>query len=174
MYGLIPAKVTGGEGYLTFLTSMFLHGGLLHLGGNMLYLYIFGDNIEDMCGHVSYLTFYVLCGIFASILQILSALNSNTPAVGASGAISGVLGAYVLLFPKAKILTAIYFGFLIRILYLPAYVLIGLWFLYQFILALIGLETGVAYWAHIGGFAAGLVLAKTCARRKHYHPLHES
>jgi membrane associated rhomboid family serine protease len=171
-FGFVPAKVVDEGAYYMFLTSMFLHGGILHLGGNMLYLYIFGDNIEDLCGHLSYLIFYLVCGFFASLAYMLFAWGSETPAVGASGAISGILGAYVSIFPNVKIKTAIGFGWLIRIVHVPAYVLIGLWFIYQLVLGLLAAETGVAYWAHIGGFAAGVALAKVYARRKRYHPLY--
>lgn len=172
-YGLTPARIISGEAYYTFLTSMFLHGGIFHLGGNMLYLYIFGDNIEDICDHLPYLVFYLICGIIASLTHMLSAWGSNVPTVGASGAISGILGAYVLFFPKVKIRTAVTFGWLIRIVYVPAYALIGLWFVYQFALALLAVETGVAYWAHIGGFLAGIALARIYGRRKYYHPLYK-
>ncbi len=172
-YGFVPALVrNNSDHYYMFITSMFLHGGLIHLGGNMLYLYIFGDNLEDMCGHLSYLIFYLVCGISASLLFMASAWNSTMPAIGASGAISGVLAGYVILFPKVRVMTAIPIGFFIRVVHVPAFVMIGLWFVYQFLLAIIGAETGVAYWAHIGGFLAGLVFVKMFARRKHYHPLY--
>jgi len=172
-YGFVPALVrNNSDHYYMFITSMFLHGGLIHLGGNMLYLYIFGDNLEDMCGHLSYLIFYLVCGISASLLFMASAWNSTMPAIGASGAISGVLAGYVILFPKVRVMTAIPIGFFIRVVHVPAFVMIGLWFVYQFLLAIIGAETGVAYWAHIGGFLAGLVFVRMFARRKHYHPLY--
>ncbi|MEM2902440.1 MAG: rhomboid family intramembrane serine protease [Candidatus Bathyarchaeia archaeon] len=171
-YGLNPYKVVHGGAYYTFFTSMFLHGGLIHLAGNMLYLYIFGDNIEDMCGHGLYLLFYLTCGIIASATYLFTSWNLDLPAIGASGAISGILGGYVRRFPKARILTAIPYIFIIRVVWAPAYLIIGIWFLYQFILAFIAPETGVAYWAHIGGFIAGLILADAFTRRKHLHPLH--
>jgi len=154
------------------ITSMFLHGGLLHLFGNMLYLYIFGDNIEDMCGHLSFFVFYILSGILASLAFALTAWGSKVPAVGASGAISGVLGGYIVLFPKVRIRTAVTLGWFIRLINVPAYVMIGFWFAYQFLLALATVETGVAYWAHVGGFAAGAALVKVFARRKRYHPMY--
>jgi len=154
------------------ITSMFLHGGLLHLFGNMLYLYIFGDNIEDMCGHLPFFLFYTVSGITASLAFALTAWGSTVPAVGASGAISGVLGGYMILFPKVRIKTAVTLGWFIRLIYVPAYLMIGMWFAYQFLLALLAVETGVAYWAHIGGFAAGVVLVKVFARRKRYHPMY--
>jgi membrane associated rhomboid family serine protease len=170
--GFIPARVINDGTYYMFLTSMFLHGGLFHVLGNMLYLYIFGDNIEDMCGRGSYFVFYLLCGVIASLAYMLSAWNSDAPAVGASGAISGVLGAYILLFPRVRIRTVILLGFWILPVSVHAYVLIGLWFIYQLILSLLAVETGIAYWAHIGGFVAGVALIKLFARRKHLHPLH--
>jgi len=170
-YGLSPSRIMLGGAYYTFLTSMFLHGDLLHIGGNMLYLYIFGDNVEDMCGHASYLAFYLICGFFASVAYILTSWGSTVPAIGASGAISGVLGAYIILFPKARILTAVPLGFGIRLVRIPAYLAIGVWFIYQFLLAFIGTESGVAYWAHIGGFVVGLALAKAFAGRRHRHPM---
>jgi len=170
-FGFIPSRVINGGSYYTFLTSMFLHGGLLHLAGNMLYLYIFGDNIEDMCGRGAYLVFYAVCGVAASLTHMLMAWGSEIPAVGASGAISGILGAYMLLFPRVRIRTIVFLGFLIWPISIHAYVLMGFWFIYQFILAFLAFETGVAYWAHIGGFIAGVALIKLFARRRHLHPL---
>ena len=171
-YGFTPARIANGEGYYTLITSMFLHGGLLHLFGNMLYLYIFGDNAEDMCGHFSFFVFYVLSGTLASVVFALTSWGATAPAVGASGAISGVLGGYIVLFPKVRIQTAVTLGWFIRLIHVPAYVMIGMWFAYQFLLALFAVETGVAYWAHIGGFVAGVVLVKVFARRKRYHPMY--
>lgn len=171
-YGFTPARIANGEGYYTLITSMFLHGGILHLFGNMLYLYIFGDNVEDMCGHLSFFVFYMLSGVLASLVFALTSWGSTVPAVGASGAISGVLGGYMVLFPKVRIKTAVTLGWFIRLIYVPAYVMIGLWFGYQFLLALLAVETGTAYWAHIGGFAAGVALVKVFARRKRYHPMY--
>ncbi|MEM3737410.1 MAG: rhomboid family intramembrane serine protease [Candidatus Bathyarchaeia archaeon] len=171
-FGFVPLRVLIEGDYYTLLTSMFLHGGLLHLLGNMLYLYIFGDNVEDMCGSVVYLVFYLLCGVVASLMHMLTAWGSAIPTVGASGAISGILGAYVVLFPKVRIRTIIILGFIIRPILVPAYWLIGFWFIYQFLLALSAVETGIAYWAHVGGFVAGVVLIKPFARRKHLHPIH--
>lgn len=149
---------------LPLLTSMFLHGGWLHLGGNMLYLWVFGDNIEDKLGHGRYLVFYLLCGLAATVLHIVVAPMSEVPTVGASGAISGVLGAYVLLFPRARVVTLIPIFVFLQITELPALVVLGFWFVLQFFNGLIslGYETagmgGVAWWAHIGGFVSGLVL----------------
>ena len=159
-YGLTPARILNGNGLHTFITNMFLHGGWSHLLGNMLFLTIFGDNIEDCCGHIRYLAFYIASGVTASALWMLTAWNSPYPAVGASGAISGVLGAYFILYPNVRIRTLMGVGFFWRVIRVPAYVMIGLWFLYQLILASIPLNTGVAYWAHIGGFIAGMALSK--------------
>lgn len=149
--------------YLTLLTSMFMHGSIMHLLGNMLFLWIFGDNLEDVMGHFRYLGFYLLCGLLASLAHVIStvALHGNTmiPSLGASGAISGVLGGYVLLFPHRRV-TVILFRFLTQV---PAIVAIGLWFVFQVISGLAtfdGEGVGVAYGAHIGGFLAGLALVK--------------
>jgi membrane associated rhomboid family serine protease len=126
----------------------------------MLFLWIFGDNIEDCCGHLRYLLFYTATGITAGLIWTLTASNSPYPAVGASGAISGVLGAYFIFYPRAKIRTLIGAGLFFRIIRIPASAMIGLWFIYQIILASLPLNTGVAYWAHVGGFAAGLALSR--------------
>ena len=159
-YGLIPARVEAGIGYHTLVTNIFLHGGWMHLIGNMLFLYIFGDNIEDAYGHLGYLLFYLSSGVAASLFWMLTALGDRYPAVGASGAISGVLGAYFTLYPEARIRTLIRLGFFWQVVRVSAYIWIGLWFLYQLILALLPINTGVAYWAHIGGFIFGLLIAK--------------
>ncbi len=171
-YGLVPARITTGTGLHTFITSIFLHGGWSHLLGNMLFLIIFGDNIEDCCGHLRYLAFYLASGIAASALWTLTAWGANFPAVGASGAISGVLGAYFILYPNAKIRTLIGVGFFWRMIRVPAYMMIGLWFLYQLLLASLPLNTGVAYTAHIGGFLAGMALSRVIRpklRRRQVH-----
>jgi len=159
-YGLVPARILSGEGLHAIVTNMFLHGGWTHLLGNMLFLWIFGDNIEDCCGHLRYLAFYLACGVAASAFWMITAMGSPYPAVGASGAISGVLGAYFVLYPEARIRTLVGFGIFMRVIRVRAYTMIGLWFAYQFILALIPMNTGVAYWAHIGGFVAGIALAR--------------
>jgi membrane associated rhomboid family serine protease len=142
-----------------FFTSMFLHGGWLHLLGNMLYLYIFGDNVEDALGHVRYLLFYLGCGVVASLSHLALNLSSNIPTVGASGAIAGVLGAYFLLYPKARVVTLLIIFIFIKIVEIPAFLFLGLWFLFQFISGAVASASqgagGVAWWAHIGGFAAG-------------------
>lgn len=164
-YGMVPAFILNGERLYTLFTSMFMHGGIIHLFGNMLYLYIFGDNIEDTFGHWWYVGFYVISGLVASFAHILSvsgSLGVYAPAVGASGAISGVLGAYLVLFPKARILTLVIFYY-ITIVAIPAIFLLGFWFLFQLLEGALtlgyGVPSGVAYWAHIGGFLAGVVLA---------------
>jgi membrane associated rhomboid family serine protease len=159
-YGLIPRLIINGQNLSTLVTNIFLHGGWAHLGGNMLFLWIFGDNIEDCCGHLRYLLFYTATGITAGLIWTLTAANSPYPAVGASGAISGVLGAYFILYPRAKIRTLIGAGLFFRIIRIPASAMIGLWFVYQIILASLPINTGVAYWAHVGGFAAGLALSR--------------
>ena len=147
--------------WLTPFTSMFIHGGWMHLIGNMLFLWVFGDNVEDRLGRIKYLLFYLITGLFASAAQLAVNLNSGIPAIGASGAIAGVLGAYFLLFPTSQIRTLVFF-FFITIIALPAYLLIGIWVLMQFFSAVGSLggtfAGGVAYWAHVGGFVAGFVI----------------
>ena len=144
----------------TLFTSMFMHAGLLHIGGNMLYLWIFGDNVEDRFGHVKFSIFYLLCGLAATAAQLVFSLDSNIPNLGASGAIAGVLGAYILLFPKAKV--SVLQGQ--RVVPVPALIVIGLWFVLQLFSGIGSIAStsdtgGVAYMAHIGGFIAGLALA---------------
>lgn len=158
-YGLVPVQIIAGTGLVTLLTSMFLHGRLLHIGGNMLYLYIFGDNVEDLAGHAGYLLFYLSTGIVGSLTHVISDPSSTVVTIGASGAISGVLGAYVRKFPRARVRTVIYYGFFIRLTRVPALALIGFWFVYQLLFAFLDVEGGVAYFAHIGGFVAGLLMA---------------
>jgi len=148
--------------FLTLLSSQFLHGGLLHLASNMLYLWIFGDNVEDRLGHGRFLALYLGSGIAAAVAQILVAPSSSVPMVGASGAIAGVLGAYLLLFPTARIVTLVPLGFLMRVIELPALLFLGLWFAIQWLQGLMTIgqvaETGgVAFWAHIGGFISGMI-----------------
>lgn len=162
-FGLIPARILSGDGYITFFTNMFLHGGWTHLIGNMFFLYIFGDNVEDSFGHLGYLLFYFASGVLASLIWMLTELGSPYPAVGASGAISGVMAAYLLLFPDARIRTLVIFGFFWQVARVPASMMIGLWFLYQLLLAFLSFDAGVAYFAHIGGFIAGLLLTKIFA-----------
>ncbi len=157
---LIPAEAT-------ILTSMFLHGGWMHLIGNMLYLWIFGNNIEDACGHGRFLLFYLACGVAAALAQTWSNPASELPMVGASGAIGGVLGAYLLLHPRARVLVLIPIFFYMHVARVPALVVLGLWFVIQFVQSA-AVPTdggGVAYWAHIGGFVAGAVLILFIRRR---------
>ena len=159
-WGLIPARLTFGEGYGTILTSMFLHGGWMHLAGNMLFLWIFGDNLEDRFGHVGFLLFYLVAGFAAAALQIFADVDSRIPMVGASGAIAGVMGGYLLLFPRAKVDVLFIFIIFFRIFAIRAWIVLGLWFGVQLVF---GVSTpseggGVAYWAHAGGFMAGLLL----------------
>ncbi|MBV9228290.1 MAG: rhomboid family intramembrane serine protease, partial [Chloroflexi bacterium] len=157
--------------YLTIITSMFLHAGWLHIGGNMLFLYIFGDNVEDRMGHLPYLIFYLFCGIIASIAQIAVDPNSTVPSLGASGAIAGVLAAYLVLFPWAGVRTIIFIFIFFTIVTLPAFVLIGIWFLLQFFDGVAALSNvqqsmgGVAYFAHVGGFITGLLITFVLRRQ---------
>lgn len=159
---MIPQEVMRGQSLYTLVTSMFMHADWFHLLGNMLFLYIFGDNVEDIFGHGGYLAFYIACGLAAAFTHILSLyLGLTYPAdfsvgvLGASGAISGVLGAYFVLFPKAKILTWVAYV----ILPIPAVLFLGFWFILQWLFGLFDIGSEIAYWAHIGGFIAGMVLA---------------
>ncbi len=145
---------------LTLLTSMFLHGSLLHLLGNMLYLWIFGNNVEDFLGHFRFIFFYLISGLGASFVHIIFHPSSKVPVIGASGAIAGVLGAYFLLYPRARVLTLVF----IWILPVPAFLILGLWFVGQ--VMNIGLGGGVAWFAHIGGFLIGIALIRTYSRRR--------
>jgi len=156
----LPSDIAMVGPWATVITSMFLHGGILHLLGNMLYLWIFGDNVEDSMGHVRFIVFYVLCGIAAVFAQALPDPSSEVPMIGASGAISGVLGAYLLLFPHARILVLIPLGFIMHSTRLPAMWVLLLWFGLQFLSSAMQQAGGggVAFRAHIGGFIAGLVL----------------
>lgn len=164
-FGVIPATLVGGaelsaqlklvDPLVTLLSYQFLHGGLAHLGGNMLYLWVFGDNVEDAMGHGRFLVFYLACGVVAALAQVAFQPGSTTPLIGASGAISGVLGAYLVLHPKSRVLVPI--GFIP--LYLPAWLLLIFWFSFQAYAALGGsAAANVGWWAHIGGFIAGLLL----------------
>ncbi len=171
-YGAIPAAIFGHEKALpdiavgfpvsvALLTSMFLHGGWMHLIGNMLYLWIFGNNIEDVMGHVKFVIFYVVCGILAAMSHALTDPSSAVPMVGASGAISGVLGAYLLLFPRAQVLVMIPLGIFMRTMYVPAGFVLGFWFVLQLLSGGMSLGRGggdVAFFAHVGGFVAGMAL----------------
>ncbi|MFH1076319.1 MAG: rhomboid family intramembrane serine protease, partial [Pseudomonadota bacterium] len=166
-YGIVPAhyfinvishQLNIIEQVVPFFSFMFLHGGILHLIGNMWSLYIFGDNVEDTLGSMRYLAFYIACGIASGLAHIVSDPTSQIPTIGASGAISGVMGAYMLLFPKARILTIFFYIFL----EVPAIVFLGFWFLFQFLSAAAsqGQSGGIAWWAHIGGFISGIILLK--------------
>ena len=165
----IPQFLAGYVGFkmafYPMFTSMFLHGGLMHLLGNMLFLYIFGDNVEDYVGHLPYLLFYLVCGIGSGLIHSLFNLHSSLPALGASGAISGVMGAYAVLFPRARVLM-LFFVFLVPV---PAYFVLGYWFLLQFLSGIgefgAAAAGGVAWWAHIGGFLMGMVIALVVRRR---------
>ncbi len=182
-WAVIPARVTAGLDAHTLVTSMFLHGGWLHLLGNMLFLYIFGDNLEDQLGHLGYLGFYLASGVGAAVLQVASEPGSPVPMVGASGAIAGVMGGYLLMFPRARIDIFIFLIVIIRILPIPAWLMLGLWFGMQVFngAAATPGTGGVAYWAHAGGFVFGLVLmlpvwlwrgGPRFWRRTHGHPDH--
>jgi membrane associated rhomboid family serine protease len=167
-YGMIPADIIRGRHLWTLLSSMFMHGGIFHLLGNMLYLWIFGDNVEDALGHLPYLLAYLFAGLVGSLLQILIMPNSPVPTIGASGAISGVMGAYFVLFPRARVLTLIPIFFFIRLIYLPAPILLGFWILFQVLYgcsSVPGMGGGVAYFAHIGGFVSGLILGLAVRNR---------
>ena len=163
-YGLIPSVLMGHDKlpmdlyavppYLTIFTSMFMHGGFMHLIGNMLYMWIFADNIEDNLGPKKFVTFYLLCGIGAAMTQVFMDVNSQIPMVGASGAIGGVLGAYLINHPNAKVLVLIPFGFFSQLIKIRALYVLGFWFILQFISS----GGGVAYAAHIGGFVSGMIL----------------
>lgn len=173
-FGVVPSHITGalggagtfnpGAAIMPIFTSMFLHASLLHVAGNMLFLWIFGDNIEDYLGHFKYLLFYLASGLAASFLHILLNLDSRVPSVGASGAIAGVMGGYFILYPRARVL--VWFP-LIFFFYVPAWLMLGYWFAVQFlsgtataIAATSQTSGGVAFWAHVGGFVAGIVMIK--------------
>ncbi len=183
-FGMVPSHVAaflaGSPKYslpeivLPFFTSMFLHGGWMHVLSNMWFLYIFGDNVEDYLGHFEYLVFYVLSGLIAMGTQVVIYLHSSVPTVGASGAIAGVLGAYFVLYPRARVLTWIF----IVVVYLPAWVMLGYWFVLQFLAGTASLQLaqagrdagGVAVWAHVGGFIAGVVMIKLFPERRRRSP----
>ena len=171
LYGMVPLRYSNPElsahftrfqQYLPFLSSMFLHGGFLHILMNMWFLYIFGDNIEDRLGHIRYLVFYLLCGVAAGLVHLFTNWNSNIPTIGASGAISGVMGAYLLLYPRSRILTLIPIFFFFQFVEIPAFIFLGFWLFIQLFSASLTPRNvgGVAFWAHIGGFVAGLIFIK--------------
>lgn len=159
-YALIPARFHVGENYPAVFTSMFLHAGFMHLAGNMLFLWIFGDNLEDKMGHIPYLVFYLASGVGAGYAQYILDVWSPVPMVGASGAIAGVMGGYLLLFPKAKVDIFLFLVIIIRIFPIPAWVMLGIWFGLQLFnsFGVSGAGGGVAYWAHAGGFIVGMLL----------------
>lgn len=157
-FGLIPARVFQGKALFSLFSSMFFHAGPVHLLGNMWFLWVFGDNLERRLGKIKFLLFYILCGLFSSLIYLFSSPEKSIPAIGASGAISGVLGGYLVLFPKHRIVSIVPIFFFIQLIAIPALIFIGIWFLYQ--LLYIGTETMVAYWAHIGGFITGIFLIK--------------
>jgi len=171
IYGLVPVRYsipqisayfTTGQQFLSFLTFMFLHGGFLHLLGNMWFLYIFGDNVEDRLGHFRYLVFYLLCGLASGISHLVINWHSVIPTIGASGAIAGVMGAYFILYPRAKVLTLVPIFIFFQFIELPAFLFLGIWFLFQFLSAA-GASAqagGIAWWAHIGGFVFGVIALK--------------
>ena len=162
-YGLIPTELLSGRHPEALITSMFIHSGFLHIGSNMLFLWVFGDNVEDALGHGGFIAFYLAAGIIAGLTHTLINTTSAVPSVGASGAIAGVLGAYLLLFPDAKVRTLLFLGPFFTLARIPAVLLIGFWFVTQLITGLLSLEVqtatgGVAVWAHIGGFASGVLV----------------
>ena len=182
-FGVVPAHLAaflaGSPKYslaaiiLPFFTSMFLHGSWMHVLGNMLFLYIFGDNVEDYLGHFRYLTFYLTTGLIAMFTQVLVDIHSQVPELGASGAIAGILGAYFVLYPRARVLT----WFFVFVLWVPAWLILGYWFVLQFLsgtataIAYAGRNVGgVAFWAHVGGFVAGLVLIRVFPERARRYP----
>lgn len=180
LYGLVPARYfrldvaahfSLVEQLIPFFSSMFLHGGWLHLIGNMWTLYIFGDNVESALGHFRYLLFYLLSGLIAAVIHLITNPLSPVPTVGASGAIAGVMGAYMILYPRARVLTLVPIFIFIQIVEIPAFVFLGLWFILQFYsgtLSLIagGQVGGIAWWAHIGGFIGGIVLLRIFGIRR--------
>jgi len=172
-WGVIPYEVTrnfGAHALATLLTSTFLHGGFMHIAGNMLYLWIFGNNVEDTMGRFKFVLFYLLCGVLSGLAQVAANTTSEVPAIGASGAIAGVLGAYLVLFPRARVATLVFLGIFARIANLPAVVVLGFWFVLQLLNGVLAVSTfesgGVAWFAHIGGFVAGLILVWLFARRR--------
>ncbi|WP_212524016.1 rhomboid family intramembrane serine protease [Actibacterium sp. MT2.3-13A] len=182
-WALIPAAISQGVLLHGLVTSMFLHGGLMHLGGNMLFLFIFGDNLEDELGHLRFLGFYLASGIAAGLAQFLADPGSLVPTVGASGAIAGVMGGYLLMFPRARVDVLFVFVIFFRIFPLPAWIMLGVWFAFQLFGGASAASDvgGVAYWAHAGGFVAGLVLilplwlargGPAFWQRTHGHPPH--
>jgi len=175
-YGAIPRNIISFKSNqpippaLTIFTSMFMHGGLFHLVWNMLYFWIFGNNIEERLGHVRFIVFYLFCGVVAAFSHALLSPGSNVPMIGASGAVSGMLGAYILLFPMAKIHTLVFLGFYITVIKIPALIVIGFWAIIQVVSGLISqgnaAQGGIAFFAHVGGFVAGLSTIKLWQPRR--------
>jgi membrane associated rhomboid family serine protease len=167
-FAMVPDEIIQGNNLHTLFTSLFLHADIFHIGGNMLYLYIFGDNIEDAFGHFRFLLFYFFCGLvadFAHILSVVSTAGLLIPTLGASGAISGVMGAYILLYPRARIETLV-FAIIITVVSIPAVFFLGFWFILQLLYTWLGIGGNVAYWAHIGGFVAGMILSLIAKRKR--------
>jgi len=167
----LQCVLTDNPSWRTLVTSMFMHGGWLHVIGNMWFLWVFGNNIEDSMGHTRFVLFYLLCGVAAAATQMFVDPHSTIPMVGASGAISGVMGAYILLYPRVRVHTFVTLGFFLTSVALPAYVMLGYWFLLQLLMGAVGTlsraQGGVAVWAHVGGFLAGLALIKLFANREY-------
>lgn len=159
-WGVVPGRISSGQGYLTLVTSMFIHAGFFHIAGNMLFLWIFGDNLEDEMGHGGFLLFYLACGIGAGLIHVIVAPTSMVPTVGASGAIAGVMGGYLLLYPRARIDILLILIIFFRVFTVPAWVMLGVWFGFQLLGSLDANPDGggIAYWAHTGGFVVGLLL----------------
>lgn len=172
IHGVIPARLVAEsftfEQITRLTTAMFLHGGWFHVLSNMLYLWIFGDNVEDRMGHFKYLVFYLLTGYIATIAHVFYTPASNVPLIGASGAIAGVLGAYLILYPHARVLTLVFIFIFIQIIPIPAVIFLGIWFVLQILNGTASLSVqaaqSVAFWAHIGGFVSGMLLVKLFAR----------
>jgi len=172
-YAMVPADFAKGvdlRDVTSIFTSMFMHAGFAHIGGNMLYLWIFGDNVEDRLGHLRYLVFYLVGGVVASLAHILTNPSSQIPTVGASGAIAAVLGAYLVLFPRSRVATFVPIGFFMRLTMIPAIIVLGFWFVMQLfsgVMSIGGADVGgVAVWAHVGGFVAGVVMAWLLGSRR--------
>jgi membrane associated rhomboid family serine protease len=163
----VACVITGDASWYTPLTSMFMHGGWFHLIGNMWFLWVFGDNVEDALGRTRYVLFYLICGLAAAAAQTAVNPASAVPMVGASGAIGGVMGAYAILYPRARIDVLLILGFFVRVVPVPALLMLGYWFVIQLVSGSVSrVEAGVAFWAHVGGFAIGALLALPLARRR--------
>ena len=169
-WGMIPARLSYGQGWSTVLTAMFLHGGWLHLGGNMLFLWIFGDNMEAALGRIRFLSFYLAAGLIAAMAEYAMAPQARYPVIGASGAIAGVLGGYLLLFPRARVDVLVIFVIFFKVFPLPAWSVLGFWILLQVYSGTTGQDDSVAYWEHIGGFVGGMLLCVPLWRRRKAAP----